>query len=267
MWCGVSAFSLSLAWTPPDGAYVDMGFEVLSIDRNGTTDRSDDVYLWSSNAGATVLRKHYANMTSGEDALGWTRTAANVQFDINGAQIPGDGSILTLFDITNVLQGGLDYVQLGMLTNAPGANLKHGFFAFGGTVPDASMPTTGTATYSGGTRGAYTDGAGQTYLTASDIQLTADFGSGAVSGATSNFKMVDDNGAAVTPSYSLDFNFNANISGGGFDGTASNPNLTGTVEGTFHGGPGVPQEAAIGYKLQETNGGGTLVGVGGLRNR
>lgn len=248
-----------------DGAFVNMSFEWFKMDRRGTTETSDDVYEWGSNAGASVLRKTYVNLKSGNDGLGPIRTAANVVQDLGGAYVPGDGSTLTLFDITNVLQGGLDYVQLGRLSPGAGGGAT-GFFAVGRTLPLSFMPTTGSARYDGGTRGAYTNASGTTYATASDVTLTANFATGAVTGSTSNFRMIDSSGATVAPPHSLDFEFNAHIANSSFKGTATSPTMTGTVDGAFHG-EGRPVEASLGFSLRGISGNETLVGVGGLRTR
>ena len=249
-----------------DGTTINAIFEGLAFDRHGTTPISDDTYLVSSFAGASVIYRYYADPQSGDDGLGPVRTSANVSRDIfTGAFGPGDGSVLTLFDITNVLQGGLDYVQLGRL--APtlyGGN--YGFFAVGRTQSSMIMPTTGSARFDGGTRGAYTNGAGTTYATASDITLNANFGTGAVTGSASNFRMLDSTGAAVTPPHSLNFDFTANIAGSTFTGTAGSTSMTGSVNGAFYGEPSTtPAEVGLTYTLREITGGGMLVGVGGLK--
>lgn len=247
-----------------DGVFVNQGYEWVRMNRQATAQTSDDLYEVGSYAGASVFRKEYTNPQVGNDGLGPVRTATNVVRDINGILIPGDDSTLTLFDITNVLQGGLDYVQLGRVSPVPGEGTAI-FFAVGQTVAPTLMPTTGSAHFEGGTRGAYTNGAGTTYATASDVVLNADFGTGAITGAASNFRMIDSAGAAVTPPHSLNFDFSADIAGSTFTGTATNSSMTGSVTGGFYGYPGPPSEVSLGFTLRETAGGGTLVGVGGLR--
>ncbi|WP_421728653.1 transferrin-binding protein-like solute binding protein [Brevundimonas sp.] len=206
----------------------------------------------------------YTDFESGDDGLGPVRTAKNVEKNMfSSGYGPGDGSSMTLFDITNVLKGGLDYVQLGRLDPAPGGGAV-GFFALGERAPLEVMPTTGSAKYEGGTRGDYTNAAGTVYSTASDVTLTANFGTGEVTGSTSNFKLIDAAGAAVTAPQVLDFDFDATIAGVGFTGTAKGSSMTGAVEGVFHGLSGPPPEASLGFTLQDASG-ASLVGVGGLR--
>lgn len=253
-------------WIAANGTLTTTAYEALLFNRAGTTQTSDDSYTFLSYAGATVVSKAYNNPQTGNDGLGPVRTAANVTRDaISGATLPGDGSVLTFFDITNVLQGGLDYVQLGQVS-PPSAGGSLGFFAVARTPSSTAMPTTGSARFDGGTRGAYISGSGTRYATASDVTLTANFGTGAVTGSTSNFRMVDAGGATATQPHSLNFNFTANIAGSTFTGTASSPSMTGAVDGAFYGEPSAaPVEAGLSYRLTETAGGGMLIGVGGLK--
>jgi hypothetical protein len=196
--------------------------------------------------------------------LGPVRVGESYINDIGGLR-PGGSGNLTLFDITNVLQGGLDYVQLGAVAPNP-VNGAYTYFAVGRSSGTPTMPTTGSARYDGGTRGVYIDGSNAAFSTASDVTMTANFASGAVSGSTSNFKMTNAAGASVTAPASLAFTFNGNIAGSGFTGTASNTGMTGGVSGAFYGEPGgAPAEAGLSYNLVSGAGGGSMMGVGGLK--
>lgn len=95
--------------------------------------------------------------------------------------------------------------------------------------------------------------------------MTANFGTGAVTGSASNFRMIDVNNASVTPSYNLNFSMSATISGTSFSGSATGSAMTGSVDGAFYGASS-PTEAGIGFSLNDT-GGAKLVGVGGARIR
>jgi hypothetical protein len=197
--------------------------------------------------------------------LGPVRTGSNIVRDpFSGESNPGDGSVLTLFDITNVLQGGLDYIQLGRLSPTfTGRALD--YFVVGQPLAVA-MPTSGSARFDGGTRGAYISASGTTISTSSDITLNANFATGAITGSTSNFYAVDATGAAVFTPHDLGFNFTAAISGSRFGGTATSSTMSGVVNGGFFGETGQPPvEAGLTYSLTETGGGGTMIGVGGLK--
>jgi hypothetical protein len=214
--------------------------------------------------GASVIYKYYANFQSKDDGLGPVRVGESWVNDIAGLRPGGTGS-LTLFDITNVLQGGLDYVQLGEVTPNP-VNGAYTFFAVGRLGGAPVMPATGSARYDGGTRGVYVDGANAVFSTASDVTMTANFGTGSVNGSTSNFKMTNAAGAAVTAPASLAFTFNGNIIGSKFAGAASNTGMAGNVSGAFYGEPGgAPVEAGLSYNLSSSAGGGSMMGVGGLK--
>lgn len=246
-----------------NGGTSDFPFQGLQLDNRGTSQISDDRYVFDY-SGASVNYKIYQDLERKNDALGPVRTGPNIVLDLfSGAPRPGDGSVLTLYDITNVLQGGLDYVQLGSISPTVTGRAMTFFYA---GQPQVAMPTTGSARFDGGTRGAYINASGGTISTASDITLTANFAAGSIAGSTSNFYAADANGVAVFPPHDLGFNFTATIAGSAFSGTATSSTMSGTVNGAFYGEAlGSPAEAGLAYRLTETTGGGTMVGVGGLK--
>jgi len=248
-----------------DGAISTYTFERPQIFRKGTLqNNAEDIYVFGYLGGASVIYRYYTNLKIGNDGLGPVRVGENIFNDIGGFR-PGDSSKLTLFDITNVLQGGLDYIQLGKVSPNP-VNGAHTFFALARTASVPAMPSTGSARFAGGTRGVYTNGANVAFSTASDVSLTANFAAGTVAGATSNFKMIDANGVAATAPTDLNFNFSGNIAGAKFSAGATNTVMFGDVQGAFYGEPGgAPVEAAFSYSLSSSNAQGSLMGVGGLK--
>ena len=245
-------------------------FEFIAFDNRKTTRTDDDQYVLGNFRGAGALYTYYDTPVSKTDGLGLIRVGANYGRDgITGARLPGDGSTLTLYDITNVLQGGLDYIQLGSLTlaNTTGAP---SYFAVGAGLMQPLLPTTGLAKFDGGARGAYVTGAGAVYNTSSDITLTADFAKASVTGSASNFYVTDAAGAAAFAPRDLNFSFSGTIATSGvfgprFAGAATGVSLSGTVNGAFYGETGKsPAEVGMNYKLTDPSG-GTLVGVGGLK--
>ena len=245
-------------------------FEFIAFDNRKTTRTDDDQYVLGNFRGAGAIYIYYDTPLAKTDGLGLIRVGANYGRDgVTGARLPGDGSTLTLYDITNALQGGLDYVQLGSLTlaNQTGAPA---YFAVGAGLTQPLLPTTGSAKFDGGARGAYVASTGAVYNTLSDITLTADFANASVSGSASNFYVTDAAGAAAFAPRDLNFSFSGSIATNGvfgprFAGTAAGANLSGTVNGAFYGETGKsPAEIGMNYKLTDT-GGGTLVGVGGLK--
>jgi hypothetical protein len=263
---GTGQFTIQQLQTDQGG----LPFDYVSLDNRKTLKTDDDLYVFANVSGAGAIYRYYDTPTAKTDGLGRIRTGANYGRDgVTGAHLPGDGTTLTLYDISNVLQGGLDYVQLGSLSSA-GSTKVPTFFAMGQGLLPPRLPTTGTAKFDGGARGAYTTGAGAVYSTLSDVTLTADFGKSSVSGSASNFYVVDSAGAAAFSPKDLNFSFTGAIEvnpvyGPRFDGTATGTNATGTVSGAFYGEKNqTPAEIGMNYKLTDTSG-GTLIGVGGLK--
>lgn len=262
---GTGAFTIQQLQADQGG----FAFDYISLDNRKTTRTDDDLYVLANTRGAGVIYRYYETPTTKIDGLGRIRVGANYGRDgVTGAQLPGDGTTLTLYDIANVLQGGLDYVQLGSLSSAGGTGAPS-YFAMGQGFLQPTLPATGTAKFDGGARGSYVTGAGVVYSTASDITLTADFAKASVAGSASNFYVMDSTGAAFAPK-DLNFSFSGAIEtnrvyGPRFDGTATGTNATGTVSGAFYGERGGPPvEVGMGYKLTDTAG-GVLAGVGGLK--
>lgn len=259
-------FGLQQLQTDQGGAL----FEFIDFDNRKTTRTDDDVYILGNFSGVGPAYRYYDTPVTKTDGLGRIRVGANYRRDgVTGEHFPGDGSTLTLYEITNVLQGGLDYVQLGSVTSAGGTGAPT-YFAVGPALLPPKLPSTGTAKFDGGARGSYVTGGGAVYSTLGDITLTADFGAGAVTGAASNFFVTDAAGAAAFAPKDLNFSFTGKIEvspvfGPRFDGTATGTNATGKVSGAFYGEKNqAPAEIGMNYKLTDTSG-GTLVGVGGLK--
>lgn len=244
-------------------------FEAVFFDNKNTQRTDDDQWVFNYFSAAVIYR-YYDTPMPATDGLGRIRVGANYgRNGVTGEHTPGDGTILTLYDITNVLQGGLDYVQLGSLAK-PGTPGAPGYFAVGSGYSRPVLPTTGTAKFDGGARGAYVTSTGAVYSTLSDMTLTADFAKASVTGAASNFYVTDSTGAAALAPRDLNFNMSGAITvdpvfGPRFAGTASGTNMSGTVNGAFYGQPGqAPAEIGLSYKLTDTAG-GALTGVGGLK--
>jgi hypothetical protein len=241
-------------------------FDLFSIRRKGSSTMfTEDTYVLAYSGMASLIYHYYKGFQSKDDGLGPVRVGADHRHDGFGNLTPVGSGAMTLFDITNVLQGGLDYVQLGMISPNPISG-TYSFFAAGRYLVTPMMPGSGTARYDGGTRGVYVNGSNVAFSTASDVTMNVNFGTRVISGSTSNFKMVDATGAAVAAPANLAFTFNGNISGSRFTGGASNAGMTGNVEGAFFGElHGPPVEAGLSYNLSSTTGGGSMMGVGGLK--
>jgi hypothetical protein len=108
--------------------------------------------------------------------------------------------------------------------------------------------------------------------TASDLAVSVNFGTGAVTGSTSNFRLVNSAQQPVTTPLDLNFSFTGSMDSGTaqFSGTAANVlasdsgglGLSGDVEGAFFGPAGqTPDELGMSYMLGAP-GGAILAGVG-----
>lgn len=264
--CQTGAMAGFGSWfsTNASGAYATTPFAKATIDVGSRTDVQDDLYVLSIWVSATdsYIDHNYSSFQASQDGLGRIRTGASVASSTAAA----DGSTLTLFDITNVLNGGLDYVQLGMVPTS-GQNAVTNYFALGPRLLGSSMPQTGTAEFKGGTRGSYTSAAGARYQTAGDVSLTANFGVDSVEGSASNFKFLNASGAVVTAPADLDFDFVGRISVSTISAVATGQNMSGAIRGAFYGEPsGPPVEAGVTYFLTGPDG-SSMIGAGGLKKQ
>ena len=176
-----------------------------------------------------------------------------------------DGGSYNLFANTV----GLQYTNFGTWSLTPCANNSNCTPAYAGTFgggqqgvsQTASMPTTGSATYTGGATGFVlqpaainSDNAGQFYGTSS---LTANFGTGAITGAITGIQAYSPNGSGNTQTLFgtvNDINLAGTISGSTYTGTATASatagtafdisGATGTLKGAFYG-PGAAETAGV----------------------
>lgn len=237
-------------------------FFVFDIDGKLTADRSDDRYIYSVEAISTIAST-LTGFTTYADALGTARQAEGFSPSVPNSRVD-------IFEVQNVLQGGLDYLQIGRITGSLSVGTSGtSYFAHGREVSPSQLPTTGSGTFRGGTRGDYIDASGATFRTASDISLTLDFAARTLNGSATNFRAITPGGAPYTPPSSLDFTFNAAMGAMGFTGTATNGAMQGRVDGILGGRPGaVPEEIGMSYSLTTgglPNQGPLMYGAGGLR--
>jgi len=187
------------------------------------------------------------------------------------AKVFFDGASLYYFDVSSALSGSLDYMLLAGFEDEGLVNdVATGFAVFGRPTASMDMPTTGSATFVGGTRGVYVRGGTSVFATASDVSMSANFSAGTVAGQTSNFRFMNtSNGALTTLSDKLDFRFDATINGGFFSGAATmlpgSVPMAGGIEGAFYGPPGAaPEEAGFAYRLENAASGNYIVGGAAL---
>jgi hypothetical protein len=129
-------------------------------------------YDASSNLGTATLT------TAGGTAISWnsaTDTFGTLNINNNvEAAISANGQDYTL--IANPFNFGWDYQTFGTwLTGAGTGSGKAGNYSIGSPTTGASIPTTGTATYTGATGGRYVTAAGLDYFVSSNLSATANY--------------------------------------------------------------------------------------------
>jgi hypothetical protein len=204
-------------------------------------------------------------------------TATNVRGDGTDATATNGGKMSTaLYTLNYTILGTWSYT-------APGGTVYVGQFANGSQTPLASLPTSGTATYtgtstSGGVIGGYLVPGGNNTITGGtvtgDVNMNVNFGTNAVNGQLTNMTAKPITGGSV-PWNNVTLNGNiSRSSGGSFGGSASaNPAPAGAgsvglgtaAQGNFSGNFFGPAHNEIGgtWTLSEStpDGGRTAFGT------
>jgi hypothetical protein len=160
----------------------------------------------------------------------------------------------------------LSYVTFGTWNSPNGSanNITLGTFVFGVRTSQSTIPTTGSATYTGITAGTLNEG-NTLYNVAGDMSMAVNFGTGAVNGAFSNMGREDLQTGDVSIWRDFTTTGTINSSTGLFSGTATTNDtaLTGTFNGGFFGpvSSGSPPEIGGGWSL---SGSGNEQAVGGF---
>jgi hypothetical protein len=148
----------------------------------------------------------------------------------------------------------LSYVTYGTWNSADGSNnnLTMGTFVFGIQTPAGSVPTTGSAIYTGITAGTLNQG-NNLFTVAGDMSMAVNFASGGINGAFSNMGREDLQTGDVSAWRDFTTTGTINSSTGLFSGTATTNDsaLSGTFNGAFFGpvSNGSPPEIGGGWSL------------------
>jgi hypothetical protein len=172
------------------------------------------------------------------------------------------------------------------LVVGPAASTIAGAMSFGNPTPVASVPASGTATYTGASGGTYVDPTGAVFIHQAQMFASADFLARTVSFQTSGTQTAPVVGLAMpapaafsanpslninlmtTPPYLAGTNqFSGTVQAPGFAGTIVTPTLSGTMTGKFYG-PGVgptltPAEIGGVFFLKAAAGPETMLGAFG----
>jgi hypothetical protein len=135
---------------------------------------------------------------------------------------------------------GWDYQTFGIWETGRGTGSgTAGAISVGATTSSASMPTTGTATYSGYSGGAYVNSSGADFLTRSTVTMSTDFANRTIAFSTGSTVRVSTS-ALTTPINDSNLNLSGNLSwsagSSAFNGTISTTGgMTTVVNGNFYG--------------------------------
>lgn len=132
-----------------------------------------------------------------------------------------------------------EYQTLGVWESGRNTTqVKTGAVSAGAPTAGASIPTSGTATFSGDAIGIMTDAGGSNYMTAATANVTADFNARSLSMNTTNSTKVNLNTAGVATDNSLNLSGTMSYAAGtnSFTGNVSTQGgMAGTATGRFYG--------------------------------
>lgn len=144
----------------------------------------------------------------------------------------------------NPTRFGFEFQTFGTwITGGGTGSGTYGFISVGNQTSGSSVPTTGTATYTGITGGRYSDSNGADYFTSSAMSATADFAARGLTFSTSSTAVTRDllvtapatnlnlSGSLPYSAGSASFSGSVTTTGAGTGGNA----LTGTATGKFYG--------------------------------
>ena len=173
-------------------------------------------------------------------------SSSDPTYNLGNVGLPG-GKLVTSADgktaaaFANPTDLGNNYQNFGVWETGVNAGPgRVGAASVGAATPAASVPTTGTANFSGNVVGVHIDSSGNNYVTASNVALAANFGARTVGLTTSNTQKYNLNTRSV---YNLSAS-NLNLSGAltyaagsnSFSGSVQTASgLTGTASGSFYG--------------------------------
>lgn len=159
----------------------------------------------------------------------------DVSPDVVGAAT-STGTAAALF--ANPFGLGWNYQTFGVWGKQTGVNSgTDGAMSVGAPTPGSSIPTIGSATFTGSAGGEYVSASGESYLTVADLTVNANFATRALNLTTMNTQITQD--LSTFTAYSgLNLSGNLSYAAGTnrFEGSVSSSNgLTGNSTGQFYG--------------------------------
>lgn len=194
--------------------------------------------------------------TAGGTSVSWnsaTDTFGTLILNSNiEAAISANGQDYTL--IANPFNFGWDYQTFGTwITGAGTGSGKVGNYSIGSPTTGASIPTTGTAAYTGATGGRYSSAAGLDYFFSSDLSAVANYATRSVA-LTSTSSVVSRDLLSQSSMNALNFT-------GSMTYAAATNSLTGTIN-TTGGLSGTAKGQFYGPSANELGGSFTAAGGG-----
>lgn len=133
---------------------------------------------------------------------------------------------------------GWNYQTFGVWEVQTGVNTgTNGAMSVGAPTPGSSIPTIGSANFTGSAGGEYVNANGEAYLTVADLAVSADFANRALTLTTMNTQVTQDL-STFTAHNGLNVSGNLSYAAGTnrFEGSVSSSNgLTGNSTGQFYG--------------------------------
>ena len=236
---------------------------------------------FDSGGSITVAIVGAATTLTAKSALGTTISLNTANGDSIGVLLPSDTvknasfngqNIILLFNRITGLPAW-DYQAFGVWetredTTASGAV---GAMSFGAETPGASVPTIGTAVFSGATAGIYFDSAGNSFFTGSGMSATTNFATRSIAFATTgtftstDFFITRSANPNLDMSGTLTYAPGSNLFTGAVTtvgGGLSNAPMSGSATGKFYG----PAAQEMGGTFA-VSGGGTAGYIGGFGAR
>lgn len=184
-----------------------------------------------------------ANGETVEIDLRETVESSDVTFDGTTFSITTDSGSFLIQPFASYTANTMEYSVFGgwaKTANAADgstASDKIRFGSFGSETPAESMPSSGSATYTGKSIGLASVTSGELALigfTSSDVTVTTpDFNSVTIDSTNTSFSSLDAN--SLSNPETLDFNATGTISGTGFTASPTNAGRNGSVDGQFYG--------------------------------
>jgi len=244
---------------------------------NSGTDRITGRTLGASTTGASYTATYDSNgnatavtlTPAGASPIQWSRSAGDtfgvliIDNDVY-AVISADGTRYAL--AANPFGYGWNYQTFGVWSTRAGTGSgTYGDMSVGSATQGSSIPTSGTATFSGYSGGRYVNSSGQYFFTSSSMSAATDFAARTVTFTTTNSQVTAD-------LLNVSANSNLNMSGNLTYSAATNlitgnvsttGGLTGTVNARFYG----PTAQEIGGTFAVDSGGGLEGYIGAFGGR